>query len=117
MRRLAAAVTDRIGEYEVTYADGTTVAVPVDYCGKVSYWNRRQNQPYMGTYYRHFAYNGTWYTDGLESRLEDGRIATCYRYEWINPHPELEIAKIAYIPAENAETQVVINRISVINAK
>ena len=117
IRRIAAGVTEQIGEYIVTYADGTTVSEPVTYCGNVGYWNRRQNQPYPGGYYRHFGYNGTWYTDGQESRLEDGRIATAYRYEWINPHPELEIEKIAYVPEENAETQVVVNRISVIIAE
>lgn len=105
---------EEIGAYEVRYCDGSKEMIPVTYGGNISHWNRRQNEPFRGGYYRHNGYSGSWFTDGAESRLADGRIATVYRYEWRNPHPGLAICEITYVPAENAETQVIVNRLSVI---
>lgn len=62
-------------------------------------------------------YSGTWFTDGAKSRIEDGRVATVYRYERRNPYPELAIQKNTYVPAEDTETLPIINCISVITVK
>ena len=105
---------ETIGAYEVSYTDGAKEVIPVTYGGNICHWNRRQNEPFRGGYYRHNGYCGTWYTDGMESRLDDGSIATVYRYEWINPRPDCEIKDITYIPAENAETYPIVNRLSVV---
>lgn len=114
-RRLPWKELEQIASYRITYTDGCTVSVPVTYAGNISHWNRRQNEPFANMYYRHNGYTATWYCDGAETRLPDGRIACIYSYEWINPHPERVIKEIALIPAENAETQVIVNKITVIS--
>jgi hypothetical protein len=103
-----------IGNYVVTYSDNTTASIPVTYGGNVCYWNRRQNAPLEDPFYRHNGYLGTWECDGVESTLQNGDIATLYRYEWINPFPEKTISSVEYVEAEGAETFVAVNRISTI---
>ena len=99
---------ENLGNYEVTYEDGTAVAIPVDYAGNICYWNRRQGEPLKPAYYRHNGYIGTYFADTTESRLRDGRIVTLYHYEWINPHKGKAIKRLRYIPAPNAKTDIVI---------
>ncbi|MBQ9369062.1 MAG: family 20 glycosylhydrolase [Victivallales bacterium] len=99
---------ETLGNYEVTYADGTTALVPVQYAGNICYWNRRQGEPLKPPYYRHNGYIGTYFADTTESRLRDGRIVTLYHYEWINPHKEKAITRLRYIPAPNAKCDIVI---------
>ena len=99
---------ENLGNYEVTYEDGTTVAIPVDYAGNICYWNRRQGEPLKPPYYRHNGYIGTYFADTTESRLRDGRIVTIYHYEWLNPHKAKAIKRLRYIPAQNAKTNIVI---------
>ena len=113
-RRLPWKELEQIAAYRITYADDSTISVPVTYAGNISYWNRRQNEPFSNMFYRHNGYTAGWYCDGQESRLPDGRIACLYCYEWINPHPELTIQEIALIPDEDAETQVIVNKITAI---
>ena len=99
---------ENLGNYEVTYEDGTAVAIPVDYAGNICYWNRRQGEPLKPPYYRHNGYIGTYFADTTESRLRDGRIVTLYHYEWLNPHKDKAIKRLRYIPAPNAKTNIVI---------
>ncbi len=114
-RRLPWKALEQIAAYRITYADGSTVSVPVTYAGNISHWNRRQNEPFSNMFYRHNGYTATWYCDGDESRLPNGRIACLYRYEWINPHPELTIKEITVIPEKDAETQVIVNKITAVS--
>jgi len=102
---------DVIGHYAVTYADGVREMIPVTYAGNVSCWNRRHNQPFTHMYYRHNGYSAAWETDGAETRTPDGRLATLYCFEWINPRPGTVICRIEYVPAEDAETGVVVHRV------
>ena len=52
-----------------------------------------------------------WYTSGIEGRLEDGRVYTLYRYEWINPKPQNKILSVKFVENENAKTNVIINKL------
>ncbi len=99
---------ETLGNYEVTYEDGTTIAIPVDYAGNICYWNRRQGEPLKPMYYRHNGYIGSYFADTTESRLRDGRIVTLYHYEWLNPHKDKTIKRLRYIPNQNAKTDIVI---------
>ena len=114
-RRMPWKDLEQIAAYRVLYADGSTASVPVTYAGNISHWNRRQNEPFSNMFYRHNGYTAGWYCDGSESRLPDGRITCLYRYEWINPHPKLAIQEITLIPSEDAETQVIVNKITALS--
>ncbi len=92
----------QIAAYRVTYKDGTAESIPVLYGGNIGWWNRRQNEPLAGMYYRHNGYTSTWSCDSKETRLPDGRIACLYCYEWQNPHPEKQIVQFSLIPQADA---------------
>lgn len=114
-RRMPWTQLEQIASYQVTYEDGSSLFVPISYAGNISYWNRRQNEPFSNMFYRHNGYTAvSWYCDAQESRLPDGRIVCLYSYEWINPRPELAIKEIAVIPEKDAETQVIVNSICAI---
>jgi len=114
-RRLPWMALDQIGTYLVTYDDGSKVTIPITYAGNIHHWNRRQNAPFSNMFYRHNGYTGvSWYCDGIESRLPDGRICCLYQYEWPNPHPERKIRQIQLIPAESEETQILVQKITAI---
>ncbi|MBE5783447.1 MAG: hypothetical protein E7329_09070 [Clostridiales bacterium] len=110
-RRLPWVELDIIGWYKVVYRDGAEEKLPITYGGNISWWNRRHNEPFPNQYYRHNGYSATWYTDDVQTITCRGERATLYRYEWINPRPEAMIDKLVYIPAENQETGVIIQKI------
>ena len=83
-----------VGCYEVEYADGTVLEIPLSYGGNISHWNRRQNEPFRGGYYRHNGYSGTYFVDAEESKGANGENISVYRYEWLNPKPETPIRSI-----------------------
>lgn len=83
-----------IGCYEVAYADGTVLEIPLTYGGNISHWNRRQNEPFRGGYYRHNGYSTTYFVDAEESKGEHGENISVYRYEWRNPKPETPIRSV-----------------------
>ena len=83
-----------VGCYEVEYADGTVLEIPLSYGGNISHWNRRQNEPFRGGYYRHNGYSGTYFVDAAESKGANGENISVYRYEWLNPKPATPIRSI-----------------------
>jgi hexosaminidase len=83
-----------IGCYEVEYADSTVLEIPLSYGGNISHWNRRQNEPFRGGYYRHNGYSGTYFVDAEESKGANGENISVYRYEWLNPKPATPIRSI-----------------------
>ena len=93
-----------VGCYEVEYADGTLESVPLTYGGNISHWNRRQNEPFRGGYYRHNGYSTTYFVDAEESKGENGENISVYRYEWLNPKPDLPIKSIRLCQYEDQPT-------------
>ena len=111
-RKLPWLELEAIGRYQIVYADGTEASIPVTYAGNISHWARRHNEPFSGMYYRHTGYTATWFTDAVETLTPEGQPATLYRFEWINPKPDTVIERIAYLPDEEAETSVIVQKIT-----
>jgi hypothetical protein len=93
-----------VGCYEVEYADGTAESVMLTYGGNISHWNRRQNEPFRGGYYRHNGYSSTYFVDAAESKGVCGENISVYRYEWLNPKPETAIRSIRLRQYEDQPT-------------
>lgn len=107
---------EKIGEYQVTFEDGSVESVPVSYAGNIGYWNRRQAQPLPQAYYRHNGYIGTYFADTTESRLRDGRVVSIYHYEWIVPK-DVAIASIRYVQEQGAKSNIVVYKVEAISAR
>ena len=100
-----------IGKYTVRYTDGQRLEIPVTYGGNIHHFARRHHQPYTHQYYRHNGYSAAWETDGVEEISEQGTPVTFYRFEWINPRPEIEVTDISYTPAQGGMGDVFVRRI------
>ena len=117
LTRIAWAPLDTIGCYRVTYCDGSVLEIPLEYGGNIGYYARRQNEPMKGSYYRHNGYFSTYFTDGIESRAEDGSPVTLYRYEWRNPEPAKKILSIALCEADDSHAQVCLCGLVAVNKR
>ena len=90
-----------VGKYTVTYKDGETVDVPVDYAGGILAHDFPYGTPMPQQYYRHQGYVGTWYADPTyEYRTVEGSPILLLGQVWDNPHPDKKIASISYTPSE-----------------
>lgn len=106
---------DVIGYYEVIYADGTTETIPVEYAKNISHYDRRHDQPFGHKYYRHNGYTATYFIDAIERPDSLGRPNTTYRYEWINPKPDVAIESVSYVSNDTFPTDVFVSRIVAVN--
>ena len=76
---------DVVGNYLLTFDDGSTMQIPITANGNIGYWNRRQNQILKHPLYRHNGYTAGYYTDGIERKTTDGSDVTIYRLEELLP--------------------------------
>jgi hypothetical protein len=94
--RVAWAPLTVVGVYAVKYADGAVIEIPVEYAGNIWYWSKRYAAPMLHPYYRHQGYQATYMADPvIQARTENGSDLLILGFEWINPHPESEIAEIS----------------------
>ena len=86
-----------LGEYVVTYADGTVEAIAIRYGDNIS-------RPDL-VYGEHQASWPFWAQPAWEGRDREGKCITFWSHEWVNPHPEKQIASVSLnyggnVPAE-----------------
>ncbi len=86
-----------IGSYLVTYADGMVLEIPLTYGGNICHWNRRQNEPFPHSYYRHNGYCATFLVDSRETKTQDGENVCVYQYEWLNPRRDVHVRSIRLV--------------------
>lgn len=99
----------RVGGYTVTYEDGTSEVIPVEYAGGIMHWKTMYATPMPQMYYRHQGYVGTWYADPVfEDRTTAGEPILLLGQVWDNPHPEKVIASISYT-AEDGDYAVLLS--------
>ncbi|MBQ8529014.1 MAG: family 20 glycosylhydrolase [Clostridia bacterium] len=98
-----------VGEYKISYSDGTEETVPVEYAGNVHHLGAKYGAPLPEAYHRHYGYVGTWFSDlTLSEKNERGEDITLTSFVFENPHPEKEIRALSYTPREDDFTEVII---------
>ena len=108
----------KIGDYVITYADGTAHEVPVCYAENVMAYNKPYGEPMLKPYYRHNGYVGTWFADPTyqgKDELGFDTVITGFVVE--NPNPDKEIAFIEYRPIENDYCGLILAGIRGLNKK
>ncbi|MDW7655833.1 MAG: family 20 glycosylhydrolase [Bacillota bacterium] len=94
--RIAWEPLTEVGVYTVKYSDGTAIEIPVEYAGNIWHWSKRYATPMLHPYYRHQGYQATYMADPvIQAKTENGSDLLMLGYEWINPHPERELATIS----------------------
>jgi hypothetical protein len=108
----------KIGDYIVTYADGSTVSVPIKYAENIMAYNTGYGIPMPQEFYRHNGYVGTWFTDPVyQGKTLQGDDLTVSGYVWENPYPEKKITTIEYVPIENNYCGLILAGIKGLNKK
>ena len=91
-----------VGEYTVSYTDGTKESVGVSVAEGVLYISSVYGKPMPQNYYRHQGYVGTYFADPTyEYRTAEGESILLLGQVWDNPHHDKAIASISYAPVSN----------------
>lgn len=98
-----------IGEFIMEYSDGTHAIAEVRYAENTMCYKGGYAIPKHQSYYRHFGYVGTWFSDPVfEGKNERGEDMTIWGYIWENPHPSKKIVRITYKPREDDFCRLVV---------
>ena len=94
-RRIPWQQLDVIGDYTVTYTDGTSVTLPLEYGGSFAELQRPYALPLKSPYFRHEGYIGTYTADPIViDKAPDGSDFTLYGWHWENPQPKKKLASV-----------------------
>ncbi len=94
---------DKVGEYILTYADGTEERYTLQMGKNIAHWNRRQHQPQPQQMYRHTGYMTVYYCEGIHSKTERGENVCLYQVEVLtDPTKVLQSVKLVEEPAVEA---------------
>ena len=109
---------EQIGTYTVSYKDGTSAKIPLEYAGGIQHSNRHYAEPLHEPNYRHYGYTATWFTNPTVD-IPDGSGGRILLMEYLleNPYPEKEIEEISFERSANDFTHPVICGIKGMNRK
>ena len=109
---------EKIGDYVVSYADGSTVEIPVKYAENIMAYKTAYADPMPQEFYRHNGYVGTWFCDpAYQGKTDAGEDMTVGGFVWENPTPEKVITSISYRPVENDYCGLLLAGIKGLNRK
>ena len=106
-----------VGKYTVTFEDGTTDVIPIEYGGNIRAIHERHAEPLMPPYYRHEGYIATYLADPISGKDDDGSDVTLYRYLWKNPTPHKKITAITLEGDGETDVRVMLYNIEGLNRK
>lgn len=106
-----------LGEYVISYEDGSAVSAPVRYAANILNYKNLYADPMKHAFYRHQAYVGTWYSDPVyEGKNEYGEDILITGFVFENPTPEKKITRIEYKAKENDFSMLILSGIKGLNA-
>lgn len=109
---------EKIGDYVLTYSDGTSIEIPVKYAENIMSYKTTYGEPMPHGFYRHNGYVGTWFSDPTyQGKTYTGEDLTVSGFVWENPNPEKEIASVKYRPIENDYCGLILAGIKGLNKK
>ena len=74
---------ESVGEYRITYRDGTQESVNIRSGGEVGYCGARPGEPLKSPLYRHGGYTASYECDSELTIQNDGSWRTSYRFEYL----------------------------------
>lgn len=104
-----------VGQYVLTYADGSQEQVDITSGGNIGYWNRRQNGVLTHQVYRHNGYTTGYYTDGIASKTMDGGDVTVYRLEHLLPAGK-QLVRVQLVEDPEADAQIFLCKAEAVKA-
>jgi hypothetical protein len=114
--RVAWTDTLKIGEYVITYEDGTSTCCEVKYAKNALTYKSVYGDPMPSNYYRHMGYVGTWFADPtLTGKNLSGDDMTVSGLVFENPNPDKAITKIEYKPQEDDFTRLTLSGVLGLN--
>ena len=114
--RVAWADTLKIGEYVITYEDGSYAAADVKYAKNVLTYKSAYGNPMPSNYYRHMGYVNTWFTDpAIVGKNAIGEDMTVSGFVWENPNPDKTITKIEYKSSKDDFTILTLSSVCGLN--
>lgn len=107
-----------LGEYIVSYEDGSELLVPVKYANNILCYDYAYGEPLPHGYYRHNGYIGTWLMDPVACGCDyNGKPVNFGAFVWENPNPEKKIVSLSYRGAEGENIGLLIHSIKGCNKK
>jgi hypothetical protein len=100
---------EKIGEYVITYEDGTKESTDLWYGSNIYEYKRRYAKPLESVHYRHQGYSATYYSEPVEGKTAMGEAYTLYEHIWNNPHPEKKIKSVTLsMTKEKADNHILL---------
>ncbi|MBQ3084145.1 MAG: family 20 glycosylhydrolase, partial [Clostridia bacterium] len=99
----------KVGEYLLTFADGTEQRIPLTAGGNIGHWNRYQHQPNLHELYRHTGYSTIYDCEGIHSKTPAGEPICLYQIEVLTEKPLRSVRLI-----EEPDAQIALCRIEVV---
>ncbi len=102
-----------VGEYLLTYEDGTVERLPLQMGKNIAHWNRRQHEPTPHQLYRHTGYMTVYYCEGIHSKTPDGENVCLYQTEVLTD-PSKTLRSIAL--TETGDAPIALCKIALVKA-
>lgn len=99
---------DAMGEYRITYADGSTVNLPIYYGRDINEYGRTYGRPFESPLFRHEGYTATAYSEPIIGKTCEGKDYTLYAYPWKNPTPDKEISKVTVAHMGKTDASIIL---------
>ena len=99
---------EAVGEYRITYSDGTEETVKIRSGGEVGYCGARPGESLKSPLYRHSGYTASYECDGDLIISRNGGWNTVYRFEYLL-NPEKQLVSVTWEQDPSAELLDVIS--------
>lgn len=92
----------RIGEYDVVYADGTHLAVPLLYRNNITNWNARVSALFTRR--------------AFQVDAPDGKLVTFGCWQWVNPYPDKVILRVVLSASSHQGSSIALLAVDALSA-
>lgn len=107
-RRVPWTEADKIGKYEIEYADGTKRIADILYGANICEYKRAYAKPIPSALFRHEGYIATCLANPVSGKTIEGKDYTLYEFEWVNPDADKEIKDVRVQNTSDKEIEIMV---------
>ena len=103
----------KMGEYILTYDDGTTYTQDIFYGANIFKYRSVYGERIKSALFRHQGYVGAYLANPICGKTYDGEDYTLGKYSIKNPSPEKKIKSVKINHSENTDAEILIFEMSI----